>query len=60
MKSHEHLAIKPYPRKEELQAQLAAEYPGYDWQRHEHDWRERTVAKLELVSRLLRGESGMD
>ena len=57
---HEHLAIKPYKSQEELTLELETSYPEADWRVCEADWRERTVAKLELIGRLVAGESGMD
>jgi len=58
--AHTHLAIKPYKSKEELLVELETSYPEADWRLWEGDWRERTVAKLELIARLVAGESGMD
>jgi len=57
--AHLDLALKPYMTKDELLAALAERH-AFDWSSQELDWKRRTQAKLELVSRLVSGETGMD
>jgi hypothetical protein len=57
--AHEHLALKPYMSQADLVAALAKRH-AFDWISVEPGWRRRTAAKLELIGRLVNGESGMD